>query len=238
MPPYGGGTGAPGHGPGRGRRTPHFLFFWRRKRENGPCTVQKRKRRLYLAGMPGFDRRARYKFDAWTQGLCRWSRASHYLEPSGEEISSTASGRTVVFPARNGPGAKRGKRRKSLRPTIRFPAHPSIEAKRSREAKRLFSFGPCTARFLFSTRGEKKMGGASAPAPARGREFPVPPPWGENPRLRPRRVSPSRPRGAKLPSPARGGKHPRPPARGGDLTNRPEFGIIPLSVFTKESKRL
>ena len=66
---------------------------------------------MELAGASYFDRRARIKLAAWTQGLFHWSRASHYLVPFGKAVSFTANGRTAVCSARAALCAKRGKRR-------------------------------------------------------------------------------------------------------------------------------
>ena len=138
---------------------PIFSFSGRRKRENGPCTVQKRKRLLYLAEVRSFDRRVHSRFNAWTQGLCHWSRAPHCPVPSGKEGSSTG-GRTAVLPVRAALCAKHGKRRKSLRQRIKFPVRPSIEARHFREDQNvLFFLPPCTAHSLFSRKREKREWG-------------------------------------------------------------------------------
>ena len=64
--------------------------------------------------------------------------------------------------ARYRPCAERGKRRTSLRPRIKFALFPSIEAKDLRKLQKVFfSFGSCTARFLFfCVQKKRKWGGA------------------------------------------------------------------------------
>ena len=67
-------------------------------------------------------------------------------------------------PARHWPCAKRGKRRKSLCPRIKFALSPSIEVKGFRKLQKVFfSFGPCTARFLFFC-AQKRRGPRRSPA--------------------------------------------------------------------------
>ncbi len=75
------------------------------------------------------------------------------------------AGRQTLFPARSRPCAKRGKRRKSLRPPGKFAVCFSIEAVCFRKLQKVFfSFGPCTARFLFSAQPKRENGGCNEPA--------------------------------------------------------------------------
>ncbi len=79
------------------------------------------------------------------------------------------AGRIGHHPRRYRPGAKRGKRRKSLRLPIKFADRPSIEAESSRNHQKVFfSFGPCTARFLFFCAQKKRKWGVHLPSHRHG----------------------------------------------------------------------
>ena len=106
----------------------------------------------------------------------------------GQDSRPTA-GKHPLFSARSQPGAKRGKRRKSLRPRIKSAERPSIEAKNFRNHQKVFfSFGPCTARqgeprsgeralwrvFSFSARRKRENGGCILCRKAAQSRVPVP----------------------------------------------------------------
>ena len=123
---------------------PFSLFGCAEKRKRAVHGPKEKRALLVLAQVHSVPRSDWRKLDAWTQGLFHWSRASHYPVPFGKDSSSTG-GRTAVLPTRTQPGAKRGKRRKSLRPRGKFAVCSSLEAVCFRKLQKVFfSFGPCT----------------------------------------------------------------------------------------------
>ena len=123
---------------------------------------------LVLAQVHSVPRSDWRKLDAWTQGLFHWSRASHYPVPFGKDSSSTG-GRTAVLPTRTQPGAKRGKRRKSMRQRTKAPSEvPADAAERPRAVH-------CQTQPAEGCQGFTGTGSGQPPSPPGGRRTLLPP---------------------------------------------------------------
>ena len=180
-----GGAEVSGRGPGTGfsargagtttRRSgvsrvapPIFSFRRAEKRKRAVHGPKEKRALLVLAQVHSVPRSDWRKLDAWTQGLVHWSRASHDPVPFGKDSSSTG-GRTAVLPTRTQPGAKRGKRRKSMRQRTKAPSEvPADAAERPRAVH-------CQTQPAEGCQGFTGTGSGQPPSPPGGRRTLLPP---------------------------------------------------------------
>ena len=185
--------GVPGRGPGKGRRTPHFLFSVLPKRENGPCTVQKRKGAFGGCGSFPLRLKGAQQTCCVDERTSSSSRASR-IARRGRDSLPFYCRQTNTLPRTGPDSAKHGTNGRGLASTRQVSTVPFYRSGRlPRAPKASLFFWTVHGPFSFLRKRRKENGGCAAPSPARGRETPVPRPWARHPLPAPcRRDTPGR----------------------------------------------